>query len=105
MQRVIVERRHYPRTGQSPPLQHWSVRTITALIVLATLWLILFRQLSNEWSINEQYNYGWFVPFLALFLFWLRWADRPDPEVRSQRSETANNRRALVAGLIALPAL
>src|SRR4029077_9139305 len=45
------------------------------------------------------------VPFLALFLFWLRWADRPDPEVRSQRSETANKRRALVAGLISLPAL
>jgi exosortase len=104
MQRVVDER-HYPGTGQSPSLQHRSARLITALIVLATLWFILFRQLSGEWSVNEQYNYGWFVPFLAFFLFWLRWKDRPDPEVKSQRSETANNCRALVASLIAVPAL
>jgi exosortase len=79
----------------------------TALVVAAigTLWFILFWQLSNEWSVNEQYSYGWFVPFFALFLFWLRWEDRPNPEIRSQRSEAANNRRALVASLIALPAL
>jgi exosortase len=50
---------------------------IAVIIFLATLWLILFRQLSGEWSVNEQYNYGWFVPFFALFLFWLRWEDRP----------------------------
>jgi exosortase len=78
---------------------------ITALIVVATLWFILFRQLSGEWSINEQYTYGWFVPFFTLLLFWLRWADRPDPQIRSQRSETTDNRRALVAGLIAVTAL
>ena len=86
MKRVVVDERHYPGTGQSPPLQHWSARLITALIVLATLWFILFRQLSNEWSVNEQYSYGWLVPFFALVLFWLRWQDRPDPEVRSQSS-------------------
>jgi len=114
MQRVVVER-HYPRTGpalawlrrggQNPPLQHWSARMIAPLILLAALWFLLCRELSGEWSVNEQYNYGWFVPFLVLFLFWLRWEDRPDPEVRSRRSETANNRRALVAGLIAVSAL
>ena len=73
----VVDERHYLRAGQSSSLQHGSARAITVLIVLATLWFILFRQLSGEWSINEQYTYGWFVPFLALFLFWLRWADRP----------------------------
>ena len=104
MQRVVDER-HPPGTGQSPPLHHRSARVITALIVLATLWFILFRQLSNEWSVNEQYSYGWFVPFFALFLFWLRWEDRPDPEIRSRRPETANNRRTLAASLIAVPAL
>src|SRR4029077_8293768 len=31
--------------------------------------------------------------------------DRPDPEIRSQKPQTANNRRALLASLIALPAL
>jgi exosortase len=85
---------------------------VLAVAAIGALWFILFWQLSNEWSVNEQYSYGWFVPFFALFLFWLRWEDRPDPEVRgqksevrSQRSEAANNRRALVASLIALPAL
>ena len=100
----VVDERHYPRTGQSPPLQHWSARVITPLIVLATLWFILFRQLSGEWSINEQYSYGWFVPFLALFLFWLRWADRPDPEVPGQKSEV-RSRGALIAALLGIPAL
>ena len=51
----------------------------TALVVAAigALWFVLFWQLSNEWSINEQYSYGWLVPFFALSLFWLRWEDRP----------------------------
>jgi exosortase len=40
---------------------------------------MLCRHLSGEWSVNEQYNYGWFVPFFALYLFWLRWEDRPEP--------------------------
>jgi exosortase len=47
---------------------------------LAALWLLLWRHLSSEWRVNEQYNYGWFVPLLALVLFWLRWEDRPEPE-------------------------
>ena len=44
---------------------------------LGFLWFILCRHLSNEWSVNEQYSYGWFVPFFAAFLFWLRWEERP----------------------------
>ncbi len=42
---------------------------------LGLLWFILCRDLSLEWSSNEQYSYGWFVPFFALFLFWLRFED------------------------------
>jgi exosortase len=86
MQRVVVERRHYPRTGQSPSLQHWSARTIAALVLLAALWFLLCRELSGEWSVNEQYSYGWFVPFFALYLFWLRWQDRPEPSPRRKTS-------------------
>ena len=63
---------------------------------------MLCRQLSGEWSINEQYNYGWFVPFFALYLFWLRWQDRPTPEVRSQKLEV---RSRLVAAIIGVAAL
>ena len=42
---------------------------------LGLLWFVLCRNLSLEWSSNEQYSYGWFVPFFAAFLFWLRFED------------------------------
>ncbi|HVF70725.1 MAG TPA: exosortase/archaeosortase family protein [Chthoniobacterales bacterium] len=50
---------------------------IVAGLAMFALWFILCRHLSDEWSVNEQYSYGWFVPFFALLLFWLRWEDRP----------------------------
>ena len=34
-------------------------------VFLGLLWFVLCRHLSGEWRINEQYNYGWFVPFFA----------------------------------------
>jgi exosortase len=71
-------------------------------LILAALWFALCKQLSGEWSVNEQYNYGWFVPFFALYLFWLRWQDRPASEVRSQKLEV---RSRLVAAIIGLAAL
>ncbi len=43
----------------------------------AALWLWLFYHLHDEWTLNPQYFYGWAVPFLATFLFYLRWIDRP----------------------------
>ena len=47
------------------------------LALFSVLWLDLIRQLSYEWSNREEYAYGWFVPFLALGLFWRRWLTRP----------------------------
>jgi len=56
------------------------------VIFFATLWLELWRQLSGEWSVNDQYSYGWFVPFFAVVLFWLRWEDAPKArEIRGQK--------------------
>jgi exosortase len=49
------------------------------IALFAVLWADLIRQLSYTWEANEQYAYGWFVPFLALALFWRRWLDRPVP--------------------------
>ena len=41
-------------------------------------------------------QFGWFVPFFALYLCWLRWQDAPPaPEVRSQKSEVSLPRRSL----------
>jgi exosortase len=72
-----------------------------SVLFLATLWFGLCRELSCEWSVNEQYNFGWFVPFFALYLFWLRWQDRP--QVRGQTSEVRSQKSILVViGLVAL---
>lgn len=48
--------------------------------LFCVLWIDLVRQLSYQWEASEQYAYGWFVPFLALALFWRRWLSRPLPE-------------------------
>src|SRR5207302_11519046 len=57
-------------------------RAVSSVFFFAFLWFVVCRQLSGEWSVNEQYSYGWFVPFFAVFLFWLRWEDRPGRESR-----------------------
>src|SRR5881275_186877 len=57
-------------------------------LTLLALWFVLCRHLSGEWSVNEQYNYGWFVPFFAAYLFWLRW-EHGVPGVRPVDGSTA----------------
>jgi exosortase len=76
MQRVVTER---PVVPLVPLRKNWSTQALSALTVFGALWFVLCHHLSGEWSVNEQYNYGWFVPFFALYLFWLRWQDRPEP--------------------------
>src|SRR5262245_50028058 len=74
-----------------------------SILFFAVVWFGLCRELSGEWSVNEQYNFGWFVPFFALYLFWLRWQDRPQIEIRSPKSEI--RKRQTIAALLAIPAL
>src|SRR5438309_8140416 len=77
----------------------FRMRFVAIVIFFATLWLILWRQLSGEWSVNDQYSYGWFVPFFAIVLFWLRWEDRPKTQgVRGQRTED-RKKSALAIGI------
>src|SRR4030095_14457448 len=71
-----------PGVGRRPKNRYGCV--LLGGLILAALWLNLCKQLSGEWSVNEQYNYGWFVPFFALYLFWLRWQDRPAPSPPSK---------------------
>ena len=72
----------------------WGMNAWLLMAALLLLWFVLCRFLSNEWSINEQYSYGWFVPFFALFFFWQRWEERPgrfriaDFELRNPEPET-----------------
>ncbi len=46
---------------------------------LLAAWVALWDRLRIDWSVNDQYAYGWFVPPLALALFALRWRDQPEP--------------------------
>ena len=46
-------------------------------LVLGALWFWLFNNLRLEWSVNDQYSYGFAVPPLALYLFWQRWRTAP----------------------------
>jgi exosortase len=74
-------------TDVSPlPARHFRARVALGALFLAALWLGLCRELSGEWSVNEQYNFGWFVPFFALYLFWLRWQDAPAAQIPNSKS-------------------
>jgi exosortase len=82
-----------------PFVRRISLRGVALVIFLAALWLILWRELSGEWSVNDQYSYGWFVPFFAIVLFWLRFEDRPQVnEVPSQRSESSHQSSVIALG-------
>src|SRR5438309_237768 len=85
-----------------------------SVLFLAVLWFVLCKQLSSEWSVNEQYSFGWFVPFFALYLFWLRWQDRPQTEIGNPLQRMRSNGQAFksqirkgqtIAGLLAIAAL
>ena len=82
----------------------FSFRAVAAALFFAALWLGLWWQLSGEWSINDQYSYGWFVPFFAIVLFWLRLEDRP-PERPESKKEEVESRTQIVALAIAIAAL
>jgi len=53
------------------------LKTWLPILLFGVLWADLVRQLSYTWETNEQYAYGWFVPFFALALIWRRWMTRP----------------------------
>jgi len=54
------------------------------------VWVFFVTEISPQWTIDPDYNYGWAVPFLFLFLLWRRWQIRP---------ETAPPSRATAAGV------
>src|SRR5438552_16697814 len=67
-------------TEAAPPSrERFRLVFVLSVFLMAALWFGLCRELSGEWSVNEEYNFGWFVPFFAAYFFWLRWQDRPEP--------------------------
>jgi exosortase len=59
------------------------------IVFMALVWLVLCRVLSSEWEVNEQYSYGWFVPLFSIYLFWMRWPERPAANPRPWKSAPA----------------
>jgi exosortase len=49
------------------------MKLIFLLLPIGYLWLVLVNHLRVEWTVNPQYSYGWFVPFLCLALAFWRW--------------------------------
>jgi exosortase len=82
---------------------HFSTLLVLSVLFLVALWFVLCRQLSGEWSVNQQYNFGWFVPFFAIYLFWIRWQDRPQLQIPNSKGEI--RKRQKVAALLAILAL
>ncbi len=47
------------------------------LLSLLGLWAIVVYQIGGQWSVYEQYAYGWAVPVLCAFLGWRAWKTCP----------------------------
>jgi len=65
-----------------------AFRAWLPLALFAVLWLDLIRQLSYQWSSDEQYAYGWFVPIFAIALVLKKWPARPEPHPVSPANTT-----------------
>lgn len=50
---------------------------LATVAVPAALWLWLAWHLHYTWSLDEQYRYGWAVPFLVAVSLHSRWRERP----------------------------
>jgi exosortase len=84
-----------------PFVRRFSIRAVYIVALFVLLWISLWHQLSGEWSVNDQYSYGWFVPLFAVILFWLRYEDRP----QESEKEKVASRKQLVAIATAIVAL
>ncbi|MFN0130090.1 MAG: exosortase/archaeosortase family protein [Verrucomicrobiales bacterium] len=59
--------------GESRGAWRWVVGATASLGCLAAASI----HMHLEWTLNETYHYGWWVPVLMSYLIWLRWNDRP----------------------------
>ena len=55
-----------------------KLRDIGHWLIPVLLWLPVVLIMELEWRYNEQYGYGYFVPFFTLYLVYLRWGNRPE---------------------------
>jgi exosortase len=51
-----------------------------AIVVFAMPWSMLIALLSQHWSVDPQYGFGWLVPVICAYLFMVCWRTRPSAE-------------------------
>jgi len=56
-------------TDASHPRPHPLNSAIWPLLALVAGWIILVHQVRHHWGGESYYNFGWFVPFLTIWLF------------------------------------
>src|ERR1017187_6634308 len=66
---------------EGPPALPQRYALLFPLCVVGCYWAILIYYLGAQWSVYEQYSYGWAVPFLCLYLVWRK------TESRKQKAE------------------
>jgi exosortase len=76
--------------------------SLSLVAALAALWLPVVWLLGAQWSISEQYRYGWAVPFLSIAFAWRRAGSSEKPGLASNRFEIT---AAVALFLLLFPAL
>ncbi|MBD3347908.1 MAG: exosortase [Candidatus Eisenbacteria bacterium] len=63
--------------GARAASSRWSARTIVAVVVIAVLAAVAYRQvfatLVRTWEASADYSHGYIIPPIAVFLFWREW--------------------------------
>ena len=82
---------NHPLTGNDEESEagnprRWMVWMLPAFILAC--WILAILHLSPDWTLNEQYHYGWIVPLLALYLVKVRFEQCPaaDPAPSTTRT-------------------
>lgn len=78
---------NHPPTGMRHPAP-WLPWLLPAFILAC--WTLAIRHLSPDWTLNEQYHYGWLVPLLALYLVKVRFEKCPAPQPPPSKQRAAS---------------
>ena len=65
------------RTMSGPHSAEREVRIHPLWLLCGGYWLWLIWACAGEWTSSQDYNYGWFVPPLALYFLWKRMSGSP----------------------------
>ena len=68
-----------------PPADPTSGRNQSAVLLIMALWALVFMASSQAWRYGDYYDYGWYVPPLALLIFLRRWRELPEQAAEAVR--------------------